>query len=152
MVKPAEMLEGYRLPDGWLVMERLKRDPNATGGQFSIPYLVERQREDGRNEIAFLKALDFSGAPEAAAIAGCDIADILKSMLDAFVHERDLVQMCTAGRMRNVIAGLGSGSCELDDDSIDPFLRNISYLILERADGDIRGMLDADVDRALDEV
>lgn len=150
-MKPAEMLVGSRLADGWRVVERLDRAPDATGGRFSVPYLVERELAGGTLELAFLKALDFSEAAEIATKHGLPVADVLKSMLDAFIHERNLVEACTSGRMRNVIAGRGSGEYEITDSSVDPLLRQVSYLILERADGDIRGILNGDIDRTLDE-
>ncbi len=150
-MKPAEMLVGTRLAEGWRVVEKLDRAPDATGGRFSVPYLVERERAEGTREVAFLKALDFSEAAEVATQFGLHVADVLKSMLDAFIHERDLVNACTSRRMRNVIAGRGSGEYELLDSSVDPLLRKVSYLILERADGDIRGIMNSDVDWVIDE-
>lgn len=150
-MKPAEMLVGSNLAEGWRVVERLDRAPDATGGRFSVSYLVQRELAEGPVEVAFLKALDFSEAVEIATNLGLHVADVLKSMIGAFIHERDLVDACTSGRMRNVIAGRGSGEYEVMNSSVDPLLRKVSYLILERADGDIRGIINGEVDRIIDE-
>lgn len=50
---PAENLTGQEVGDGRRVVEQHPRDPNATGGTFSVGWIVERG-----NEKAFLKATD----------------------------------------------------------------------------------------------
>jgi hypothetical protein len=62
---PAEELLGMSLMDGWQVVARFARPEEATGGNFSVAYRVERPAESGlepETERAFLKALDYSQA------------------------------------------------------------------------------------------
>jgi len=56
MNTPAQELTGIELDGGWKVLELLKRDPKATGGNFSVGYVVESSSGDR----AYLKALDYS--------------------------------------------------------------------------------------------
>jgi hypothetical protein len=54
----AEMLEGIQLSNGWTVMKKIVPAANSTGGNFSVPYLVEKV--DGKNtKHAFMKALNW---------------------------------------------------------------------------------------------
>ena len=55
----AHMLKGRELPGGWRVIEKIERDPDATGGHFSVGYIVERNGSRG-----YLKALDYTLAFE----------------------------------------------------------------------------------------
>ena len=55
---PAHHLKGLDLDDGWTVVEAVKRKPNATGGCFSVGYLVARENGDR----GFMKALDYTWA------------------------------------------------------------------------------------------
>jgi hypothetical protein len=69
---------GLTLPSGWVVTEKIQRLANATGGQFSCGYKVQR---DGG--IAFLKALDYSKAQEIALSAGIDTLTALQGLINA---------------------------------------------------------------------
>ena len=57
-MRPAEHLEGLTLPNGWKVLRKITPPPHATGGYFSVGYIVEHP--SGKH--AYLKALDFSKA------------------------------------------------------------------------------------------
>lgn len=102
--KAAELLIDRELPNGWVVVERLERPDDVTGGHFSVPYLVERVR-DGVVERAFLKALDFTMVREIP----LPTVDALAWLTSGYQFERDLVLRCAANRMTNVITGIDSG-------------------------------------------
>src|SRR4051795_11093993 len=101
---PAKTLTGRILDGGWRVKELLPPATGATGGTFSICYLVERLDEGGvpTGEEAFLKALDYSRAGS----IGLPFLEGLKYFIDAFVWESDLVNQCALRRMSNVVLGL----------------------------------------------
>src|SRR5207253_9130865 len=67
---PAESLLGKTLNGGWRVIEAFPLSPNATGGVFSVGYIVEAP--DGTR--GFLKALDYTRT-----IGSADLAEAMKS-------------------------------------------------------------------------
>jgi hypothetical protein len=79
-VKAAELLEGVLLDEGWTVGPPLRRGPDATGGRFSVCYLVERPAHDAGVETGLLRALDFS----AASGMSTPIADALQLLTRAY--------------------------------------------------------------------
>jgi serine/threonine protein kinase len=135
--KPADLLEGLTLEGGWVVTQRLERDPGATGGSFSSAYFVERHVEGMPFEMAFLKALDLS----AAFNMPMGVVDALQYLTNAFIHERDLVMKCAAERLGSVVVGIEAGEVIVSDPSVNPLLKSVPYLIFERADGDVRKIM-----------
>lgn len=123
---PATMLVGRRLDQGWTVVSRIVRPALATGGNFSISYIVESDR----GQRGFLKALDYSEA-----LQHPDVTQVLQDLTWAFNHERELLYGCA--RMSRVVTALGHGTIR---DSHWPV--PVSYLIFERADQDSRAFLD----------
>ena len=81
---PAAELLGATI-NGWQVVKKIDKS-NTTGGHFSHGYIVEN--DDG--ESAFLKALDYSNAFNNPLRQ----VDILKSMTEAYIFERDLLLQC----------------------------------------------------------
>lgn len=130
----AHRLLGLELDGGWRVVHKVERAPDATGSNFAVGYIVER---DGRS--AFLKALDFSKA-----FALPDFTRALEIMTTQFNFEREMLERCAAGRMDRIVLALGHGQVSVEG-SVIP----VSYLIFERADGDVRKALQAE-ERALD--
>ncbi len=130
-MKPAEMLEGQKLTDGWRVVKAITRKPTATGSNFSTGYLAEH--EDGRR--GFLKAMDYISALQAP-----NTAEILQIMTKAYLFEKQICESCREKRMNRVTHAIASGS-------INPTPANpagkVEYLIFELAEGDIRVHLDA---------
>jgi len=124
----AHMLTGLELPGGWLVVEKVERAKDATGGNFSVGYIVERKR--GK---AFLKALDYSFA-----FSSDNTAQILEAMTSAHNFEVEVLGHCAQRRMDRIVLALDQG--ELVVDGAEGF-GNVSYLIFELADGDIRHAL-----------
>lgn len=115
------------LPGGWHVVQKIEKDENATGGNFSVGYIVENENK----QRAFLKALDYSAAHNSP-----NTADVLNEMITAFIYERDLLKKCD--KMTHVVNAIDGGSYQVKGEFIFP---NVDYLILEIADGDIRDFL-----------
>ena len=128
---PAALLEGLVLDGGWRVGRRITRPVAATGGCLSASYLVVR--EDGTE--AFLKALDLSHALEETA----DPVKALSEMTQAYLHEWEVLEACSRARLTHVVLGLDSGYALVEGHGP---LSRVPYLILERADGDVRRHLD----------
>ena len=125
-VNPAELLAGRRHNGGWTVIKRIMRPALATGGHFSVSYIVESDQ----GQRGFLKALDFSDAFQQP-----DVTQVLQAMTWAFNHERELLEHCA--QMRRVVTALAHG--EIRDGSW-PY--PVSYLIFEQADEDARVIID----------
>jgi serine/threonine protein kinase len=126
---PAQQLQGLTLDGEWHVVAVVQPAPNATGGCFSVGYLVERS--DGSK--GFLKALDYSRA-----LAAPDPPSALKPLIDAFEHERNLLEICRTRRMNRIATAITHGTVDVPGGG---FLSRVSYLIFERADDDARGYL-----------
>src|SRR5712691_1997227 len=118
------------LKGGWVVVEKIERPPEATGGAFSVGYLVERN-----GTRAYLKALDYSFA-----FSSGNTAQVLEAMTSAYNYEVEILRHCAERRMDRVVRALDQG--ELIVDGAEGF-GNVSYLIFELADGDIRLALDS---------
>jgi serine/threonine protein kinase len=127
--KPAHELVGRTLDGGWKVTTKIERAPGATGGYFSIGYVVV----DDTGAEAFLKALDYSYA-----LPRPDVADILKAMVEGYQFEKNVLDECEQRRMSRIVRVLGAGT--ITDPS---FSHAVNYLVFEPADGDVREALDA---------
>src|SRR5947209_9425020 len=123
-INAAEHLVGLSLNGGWKVISRLPRNDDATGGRFSVGYIIENEKD----EKAFLKALDFSEAHKAP-----DPARMLQAMTEAFNFERDTLALCKGKRMRRVATALEEGTVTVPNGDY-----TVQYLIFELAKGDIR--------------
>lgn len=126
----AHQLVGLGLADGWSVVEKIQKAPDATGSHFSVGYIVER---DGQR--AFLKALDFSYVLQLP-----DFTRAMQGATEEFNFERDILETCRVHRMDRVVLALGHGNLMIQGAPIP----QVSYLIFEKADGDIRYALDAE--------
>lgn len=126
-------LLGMELDSGWKIVEPIGWDPatgrntdhyNGTGGNFSVPYIVEK---DGRR--AFLKAIDLSSA-----LGAVNVLQKLHEITSAHNFEARLLEICGNDRMDRVVVALESGQI-----SVGPNLQDAApYLIFELADGDVR--------------
>ena len=121
----AASLTGLTLTGGWQVGRRLERRPPATGGCYSQSYVVSRNSEE-----AFLKALDFSSAMKAP-----DLTLALQRLTSAYLHEKGLLEACSSARLKHVVLALDSGEVDVPGHGD---LSRVPYLILERADHDVR--------------
>lgn len=122
--RPAALLEGITLDDGWLVGPRLQRKGWSTGSLFSFGYSVSHPDYGS----AFLKALDYSEA-----LASPDVPASLKRLTEAYVHERELLERCRRAGLSKVVLPIAYGQITLPEHLIP-----VNYLIFEKADGDIR--------------
>ncbi len=61
----AHIMLNLTLKSGWVVKEKPERDPNQSGSNFSVGYIVEK---DG--ETCFMKTFDFVGFLAIAAVNG----------------------------------------------------------------------------------
>lgn len=130
----ADMLDGLVLigasGEQWTVKSKLPRArPGATGGVFSIGYVV--QSSTGTD--AFLKALDLS-----AAFKSTDPTRELQAMTTAFNLERDILIACRNNRTDRVVLANDHGSV-----AIDPMFYGsiVPYIIFELAEGDVRAFV-----------
>ena len=124
---PAAHLSGRSLGNGWMVGQRVTRDPGTSGGAFSVSYTATHV--DGRE--GFLKALNFA----AASVGSGTLADRVNQFTAAYIFERDLLLECCNRSLSRVVRMLDHGEVRVDDAG---FLKDVPYLILELADGDIR--------------
>lgn len=129
--KPAERLVGETLADGWEPKKLLMPGPTATGGFFSVGYLAEHS--DGRE--AFLKALDLHG-PMTDPMK--DPVHELNQATETFQHEVRVLEKCRERKMRRVVVAIDSGIHRFDGEIVP-----VPYLLFERADGDMRAVIDA---------
>jgi len=127
-VDPSELLAGEDLGNGWVVTEKVARDPNLSGGHFSVGYTTLNS-ETG--EVAFLKALNFRQAFGAE-----DRLRVLQSLISAFIHERDLLLKCGGHHMRRVVTPILDGVHVVPEATL-PF-NEAYYLIFPLADSDLR--------------
>lgn len=124
------------LNSGWHVMEKPERDPNQSGSNFSVGYIVEK---DG--ETCFMKAFDFAGFLSLA-VPNCDsgdidVIDVMNDMTNAFIYERDLSKHCMDKHVTKVSFVKESGQEIIKGFSI-PI---VPYLIFDLAEGDVRKTL-----------
>jgi len=124
---PAESLVGLELENGWRVLERFERADDATGGQFSVGYLVE----DAKGRRGFLKALNFS----LILLTAQDPLAAMTHVSGLFEHERRLLNACKQRRLSRVVTPIAEGVAEVD--LAVPGGR-VNYFIFELANGDAR--------------
>lgn len=127
---PSENLEGLTLPDGWLVTEKITKRPNATGGRFSCGYKITKG-----DEIAYLKALDFSEA-----FTFPDVPRRLQELTEAYNFERNLLKKCKEKRLKKIVSAISDGSIQIP--GFPPDTGRVYYIIFDFADGDIRKVKD----------
>jgi eukaryotic-like serine/threonine-protein kinase len=121
----AEHLVGRELDGGWQVVKKIQPGPAATGGFFSVQYIVE----DSSGRRAFCKVLDFGKILRAT---GIDPARVVQAMTEAFNFERDIVKKCA--RLSRVITGISDGVIMVGGYTYPA----VNYIIFEEADHDIR--------------
>ncbi|KRE65668.1 hypothetical protein ASG92_16950 [Arthrobacter sp. Soil736] len=126
---PIEPLVGLDLGEGWTIEEALPRPIGATGGNFSLGYLAKNT--DGRK--GFVKVINYEGI-----FRSPDPTRFMQEITEAYNFERELVQKCTSRRLSRVVAAYHHNSLPAPPTHSFP----VSFIIFERADGDIRGLLD----------
>jgi serine/threonine protein kinase len=126
-MRPCECLAGLELDEGWRVDSYIEPPKTSTGGHFSVGYLAKNK--DGRS--GYLKALDFSGALQAA-----DPSLALEALTKAYNFERELLYKCREKRLDRVVTPVGAGKVQVPGGFRE--LGNVMYLIFDLATGDIR--------------
>lgn len=125
----AEQLVGNTLPNGWTVKKRINSHPNASGGSFSISYLVQSTK----GKRAFLKAMDYSKA-----LLSDDPAKKLQEQTAAFNFEKALLEKCNLHKLSRIVKVLDHGVLPArngDPSSV------VQYLVFELAKSDVRSMV-----------
>lgn len=122
-------LEGKELSNGWHVIKKVEPKPGATGGNFSVCYIVERKGQKGFlkaiNILSFLRD-DIPGLTEAMA-----------ELLNTFNYEKEILTRCKNKNFSKVSRLLDAGY----DNFPGYLIANVYYLIFEKADGDVRAHL-----------
>lgn len=125
------------LKSGWVVKEKPERDPNQSGSNFSVGYIVEK---DG--ETCFMKAFDFAGFLAVAVPKNeegeIDAIDVMNDMTNAFIYERDLSKHCKDKHVTKVSFVRESGQEYVQGTFSIPI---VPYLIFDLAEGDVRKTL-----------
>jgi len=129
MKTPAQKLLGTTLPSGWRVTSYVTKDPQHTGGNFSIGYLAESEA----GEKGFLKALDFMRIIGPGTV---DPVSKMRQFTEAFEFERDLLRQCKQSNMNRIIRLLDDGAVIVDE-------TQVPYLIFELAQTDLRRLYHA---------
>ena len=128
---PAENLLTKGLLDGgWKVVDKVPKSHGATGGNFSVGYIVA----DESGNRGFLKALDFSEA-----LRQPNPTVVLQSLTSSFNYERMLLGQCKTNKLDRVAVSIADG--EIPVGTLHATLP-VPYLIFELAEGDIRSRLD----------
>lgn len=129
--RPADLLAGHKLPNGWNVIRLITRPPFATGGYFSVGYIVTN--DDGRE--GFMKVIDYSSA-----FGTSDAAAALLEMTKGYVFEREVMLKCSKRRMSRVVKAIDHGDFKVP--GVIGY-NQVSYLIFEKADTDVRNQLNS---------
>ncbi len=125
-ISAVHALKGRTLQNGWSVIEEAKPKPGATGGNFSVCYIVEKSGQKG-----FLKALNVlsflrDDKP--------DLLEAMAEMLNTYNYEREILTRCKNRNLSKVSRLLEAGQ-----ENIPEFLvANVYYMIFEKADCDVR--------------
>ena len=122
------MLKG-RVGGKWHLVRKAPKLSGATGGHFSVGYIVE----DGSGRPGFLKALDFSQA-----LKQPNSTIVLQELTNAYNYERELLDQCRTKRLDRVTVSIDDGEIAAGD--LHPILP-VPYIIFELADGDVRSQL-----------
>lgn len=129
-------IEGLEL-NGWHVKTKLPppdTSKNETGGNFSICYIVEK---DGIEY--FMKAFDMRRCALGKLPDGIDDRlQYIEKCTREFNYEKDLSSYCGRKNIKRVITYVDSGNVVLPGF----IFGDVSYIIYEKAEGDIRKILD----------
>lgn len=122
-------LEGMTLASGWTLVERLKPSPGSSGGNFGAGYRAMKG-----DEIAFVKAIDF-----VSALREADPLAALGKLIAEATFEKDVLAYCSERGMTKVLKYLGHEY--ISSDGTDNPLTNVSCLIMEAGDQDLRRLI-----------
>lgn len=120
----AEFLEGTELANGWKVISKVQQNTTATGGKFSISYVVERKAGKTTN-TAFLKVLNLRQA-----LSHQDPLREIQRLTTSFNFERETLTLCKNKRLKRVAMLIEDGQYTLSNSQFPVF-----YIIIELAEG-----------------
>lgn len=132
--KAAHLLLGKTLSGGWEVTKKYDKTEFLTGGIYSCCYEVRRNIA-GKEEIGFLKAIDYSDATKVTA----DTPALIQNITNSYLYEKKLLSLCLSKGLNNVVRLIDSGNIDVEEAKFYP---RAEYLILEHAEmGDVRNVL-----------
>jgi serine/threonine protein kinase len=103
--------------------------------------MTTTERRDGGLGVGPFQVIEMDPSGATSECHSQPLVDGLRYMTNAFVWERDIVDLCTARRMDHVVRGLGSGEVAVPGHGL---LSTVNYIIFEEATrGDSRRHLDA---------
>lgn len=124
-ISAVHALEGKTLQTGWEVIEKVKAKPGSSGSNFSVCYLVKKDRQ-----VGFLKAINILSFISADA----DLMKATREMLDTYDFEKEILTRCKNKNLSRV-----SQLLEASFQNFPGYLvSNVYYLIFEKANGDVR--------------
>lgn len=112
------------------------RDPALTGGFFSVGYLVSKGTGKNKEE-GFLKAFDIASLLQNH---GNDLLRTIQEVTTSFNFERDMLEYCKSARMTKIVRAVDDGNTSV---LFNGMPQPVFYLIFERADGDIRKVIES---------
>lgn len=127
-------LEG-KIINGWLVKTKLPApdsNKNETGGSFSICYIVEKNDDE-----FFMKVLDMRNCYLGKLPNGVTRTEYVEKCTREFNYEKILSSYCNDKNIKNVICYIESGDIVLNEYAFG----DVPYIIYEKAEGDIRKIL-----------
>ncbi len=128
-------IEGRDL-NGWHVKSKLPspdKSKGQTGGNFSVCYIVEK---DGVEY--FMKVFDFEKCFSRYRTSGMELTQYIEKSTREFNYEKELSSYCGRKNIKKVISYVDSGEAEFEDFKYGV----VSYIVYEKAEGDIRKILD----------
>lgn len=120
-------LEGRTLKSGWKILRKIEPKSNRQKGKYSVCYMVEKEGQQ-----RFMKVMDINEHIRHIE-PGETRADVFRRVLNQFVYERDVCNLCKGKHLSNVTIVLDAGEENLDDNVYVPMY----YLVFEKADGDV---------------
>lgn len=120
----------------WSVLKKLPpADPKKyeTGGNFSVCYIVESE-----GQKAFMKVLDYEKIFNQPQIPGKTPSEIIQEQTGLFNYEKNLSSYCRDKHISKVVFFLDAGDVIVEGFAI----KNVSYIVYEIANGDIRKVMD----------
>ena len=121
----ANHLQGALLDGDWVVLDRIEKPLDGTGGHFSVCYHVEHKS----GKRAFLKALNLG---KALNMPGDTLRQI-EGLVKTFNFERDTLELCRSKKMRRIAIALADGKLQPAGSAYPVY-----YIIFELAEGDVR--------------
>jgi len=130
MKHPADKLVGMILEGGFEVRKKVPKNPEHTGGNFSVCYVAHKDGKD-----YFLKATDVTFYRGTG-----DHATRLRDALTTYTYERTLLEMARMHAMTRVVRVLAAGDIPVKygDPKTGEVEIPVFYLIFENADGSLR--------------